>query len=536
MPPTITPILNDPRTYVENKGIVEIHYGVENSSVEWQTDLHDYVRNDMREGERFEMDFCTKNKETGKRYWFACIVCPCTLYRDENLVHHVKGQRHQKRAIEKLNSENNVNRKRKRNDSEPLNEVFNPVPGHSRSSRSDLQHRLMHGPSYPFLGLDYITEYVNPGNPNKDPMYTCSLDGCKSAWGSASEMYNHLTSSKNKHNRNYLQKFYEIPNLTVDQIFNKSRQVFDEKKEKNNEQVEFHIKQISNRSDYSELKNRPLTWSEKNDRRKKEKPQSDLQHYKMPTKEEKAKNTFEAFDTLQTQMQLCLEQLQNPMTTESFVEKLKMLMDRSIYQCDVMFAIFSRNSSLMTETRIEQTRERHRDLTAQYRNYEQMLEMNRQSNDIARHFTHNIIYEERDFQEEKEEMKEKKSKLDNKKPKIDVKCLAAFTELGDSSAFGNEIGSALEISTQKLANQDMKDLFKDKVNQCVKEYVDVKGYTPTRDQIEKITEKISNSEIQIWTKNNLTDSNQFRWSSFQFTEKHKQNVKGYLDQKFGKRK
>merc|ERR1739838_1093957 len=85
MPPTITPILNDPRTYVENKGIVEIHYGVENSSVEWQTDLYDYVRNDMREGERFEMDFCTKNKETGKRYWFACIVCPCTLYRDENL-------------------------------------------------------------------------------------------------------------------------------------------------------------------------------------------------------------------------------------------------------------------------------------------------------------------------------------------------------------------------------------------------------------------------------------------------------------------
>ena len=100
-------------------------------------------------------------------------------------------------------------------------------------------------------------------------MYTCCLEGCKSAWGSASEMYNHLTSSKNKHNRNYLQKFYEIPNLTVDQIFNKSRQVFDEKKAKNNEKVDFHIKQISNTKDYSELKNRPLTWSEKNDRRKK---------------------------------------------------------------------------------------------------------------------------------------------------------------------------------------------------------------------------------------------------------------------------
>ena len=119
----------------------------------------------LHAGERFDLDFCTKNKETGKSYWFACIVCPCTLYRDENLVHHVKGRKHQKRAIEKLNSENNVNRKRKRNDSEPLHEAFNPVPGFSRSSRSDLQHRLMHGPSYPFLGLEYITEYVNPGNP-----------------------------------------------------------------------------------------------------------------------------------------------------------------------------------------------------------------------------------------------------------------------------------------------------------------------------------------------------------------------------------
>ena len=66
--------------------------------------------------------------------------------------------------------------------------------------RSDLQYRLKnHG--YPFLGLEYITEYVNPGNPNKDQMYTCSLDGCKSAWGTAKEIFNHLTSNKNKHNR-----------------------------------------------------------------------------------------------------------------------------------------------------------------------------------------------------------------------------------------------------------------------------------------------------------------------------------------------
>lgn len=134
----------------------------------------------------------------------------------------------------------------------------NLLPGNSRSSRSDLQYRLKYGPSYPVLGLEYITEYVNPGNPNKDPMYTCSLEVCKSAWGTASEIYNHLTTNKNKHNRRYLEKFYDIPNLTLDQIFNKSRQVFDEKKAKNNGKFDYHIKQITNVKEYSELKNRPL--------------------------------------------------------------------------------------------------------------------------------------------------------------------------------------------------------------------------------------------------------------------------------------
>ena len=125
------------------------------------------TKNLLCSGERFDPSFCTKNKETGKRYWFACIVCPCTLYRDENLVHHVKGQRHQKRAIEKINSENNINRnKRKRGtmEGETIYE-YDPVPTTSRSSRSDLQYRLINGAPFPFLGLSFITEYVNPGNP-----------------------------------------------------------------------------------------------------------------------------------------------------------------------------------------------------------------------------------------------------------------------------------------------------------------------------------------------------------------------------------
>ena len=83
-------------------------------------------------------------------------------------------------------------------------------------------------------------------------------------------------------------------------------------------------------------------------------PKSDLTHYKIPSIDERAKTTFEAFDTLQTQMNLILEELQKPSTTESRAERLKAQFDRCIYQCDIMFAIFSRNTSLMTENRLQQ--------------------------------------------------------------------------------------------------------------------------------------------------------------------------------------
>ena len=118
----------------------------------------------------FDPNFGTKDKETGKRYWFACIVCPCNLYKDENLVAHVKGQKHQKRAIEKLNSQSKISRnKRKRGDKRPmyLDQIdFNfGLANNSRSIRSELQYQIESGPDYPVMGLEYITEYVNPGNP-----------------------------------------------------------------------------------------------------------------------------------------------------------------------------------------------------------------------------------------------------------------------------------------------------------------------------------------------------------------------------------
>ena len=52
-------------------------------------------------------------------------------------------------------------------------------------------------------------------------MYTCSLPGCKSAWGDSDSMANHLCGNKQKHNKNYIMYHMKDPRgacLTKDQV------------------------------------------------------------------------------------------------------------------------------------------------------------------------------------------------------------------------------------------------------------------------------------------------------------------------------
>ena len=57
-------------------------------------------------------------------------------------------------------------------------------------------------------------------------------------------------------------------------------------------------------------------------------------------------------------MQLVLEQLQDPSTSEEKAGRLKIQMDRCVYQCDIMSAMSKRNG-LMSEDRLEQTEVSH---------------------------------------------------------------------------------------------------------------------------------------------------------------------------------
>ena len=78
-----------------------------------------------------------------------------------------------------------------------------------------LEERLRDS-AQPALGLAYITEYrvgdtvtsrivfllqgififQNPRDRGAHRMYTCYLDGCKSAWGTSDDLYNHVIKQK----------------------------------------------------------------------------------------------------------------------------------------------------------------------------------------------------------------------------------------------------------------------------------------------------------------------------------------------------
>ena len=45
------------------------------------------------------------------------------------------------------------------------------------------------------IGLQYVKEYYPRADTRRHPVYSCKLDGCKSAWGSSVDMFNHVKNS-----------------------------------------------------------------------------------------------------------------------------------------------------------------------------------------------------------------------------------------------------------------------------------------------------------------------------------------------------
>ena len=116
----------------------------------------------------------------------------------------------------------------------------------------------------PAIALNYITEFTNPKNDQDHPMYTCSLPGCKSAWGTSDDMVHHVQNSK--HQKNFFKlKFPEDPritSLTEDEILRKASAQEDDMG--GPEARDYgRIKSIDDVKRYEELRNRRRNWSEK---------------------------------------------------------------------------------------------------------------------------------------------------------------------------------------------------------------------------------------------------------------------------------
>lgn len=95
-------------------------------------------------------------------------------------------------------------------------------------------------------------------------MYTCDLEGCKSAWGTSDDIFNHVKNSK--HQKNFFRKQHpedvRIIGMTKDELLRKAAE-FEEDEGGADERDYGVIRKVANYDKYMELRNRPDTWSEK---------------------------------------------------------------------------------------------------------------------------------------------------------------------------------------------------------------------------------------------------------------------------------
>ena len=501
-----TAVVQNPKTYVAYHGVVEIKYGIENETVEWRKDLYDYVREDMHNHDngRFEPDFCTKDKQNNKRYWFDCLVCPCVLYRDENLVFHVNGQKHQKRVTEKIASAVVPSRSAKGN-----RRTHEPVRSFNRSARSEfLADIIENSPNYPFLGLRYITEHQNPSNPDKNRFYTCSLEGCKSTWGDAQTLFNHLKSDKNKHNKNYLVKHYSTHiNLTREQIYNKSQDVY-EKEYKGKRAPINEIKMKRDLKSYNELKNRDINWSESKNKIKVESA-TDLKHYLPPSAQEKVHKLEETFDSAQTQIALTLEKVQDGYFQHSMAAKDKVseILPIRVHQSNTMLEILKRHSKRIRE-KVPAFKEKQADMN---KRMDEIKYADEVANSHRRMYDDNpdVEFEDKDkpkkpvISELRRDSREREdSGFEHRMEFEDVKTgkagIKRRTERRDNREEVPEKTKKLEMQEKAMA--DFKNSIKIFVERCLVRFQFAPNEPNFEDVREKIACKISKSEIEAFQK------------------------------------
>jgi len=249
----------DMGVYVEMEGIMEVRYACDYD--DYQIEPEDFMDFQARM-RKIPENFCLKDYDTGVQAYYFCLVCNCDLKSLRPLRDHVTGNKHIRKACEKKRlvlglpqDPQNAPRVKKLKKERPKVDVGLTIVQRLKDCGE------------PAIGLEYITEFINPKNSSDHPMYTCRLEGCKSAWGTSDDIFNHVI--KAKHHKNLFKKLNpedtRIAGLSSADILVKAAE-YEEEQGGSEERDYGVIETVSDYEKYMELRERPDDWSEKKSR------------------------------------------------------------------------------------------------------------------------------------------------------------------------------------------------------------------------------------------------------------------------------
>jgi len=240
--------------FVEMEGIMQVEYTADNPNFAMPSeDLYSF----QQRNRRIPKEFCLKNRQQGGRQAvFQCLVCEGSgpLKSILPLQHHVVGKKHIRKACEAkrrmmgIPKPSSVIEKKKK-------KVAKSPP--KKNVNLSLAVKLETS-GQPALGLEHITEFLHPEKLEKNyPMYSCSLEGCKSAWGTSFEIFHHVLNAK--HQKNFLKSINPndatIGDMPKSDILLKAMQ-WEEQEFPNGEKDYSKIVQVIDHDQYMEMRER----------------------------------------------------------------------------------------------------------------------------------------------------------------------------------------------------------------------------------------------------------------------------------------
>ena len=195
------------KKYVDSLGIIEIRVSSDDPYYyEDPMDMFEWQQQKAHLPDLgFHEKFCLKDKSTTLQKHFHCMVCDCPLKSVVSLDNHVKGEKHVRKSMQKKRQEYGMPK------DPPHQPQAKTIKKENHRSRRELisiplTDRLREDMALglPALGLQFINEWINPRHHEAPRRYTCTLEGCKSAWGDSEDMYRHLVGKTMTHNKNYL--------------------------------------------------------------------------------------------------------------------------------------------------------------------------------------------------------------------------------------------------------------------------------------------------------------------------------------------